>query len=315
MIFDQLLKFMMIPIVSLSISLLFVNEASAMEVAITIDDIPGNGTVPSSTTRLKIEEKILNVLEKHHIKGVYAMMNGKGITEDKNGWLILKNWVDRGQLLGSHTYSHLDFVKTNANDYILDIKKNEPYLIKLMGDSDYKYFRYPYLSEGDTQEKRDAVRKYLFDNQYKIAHVTVDFFEYEWNEPYVRCLNKNDKKSLKWIKDNYIQQSLNALTIAHSLSIMLFENDIKNIFILHINAFTAEMLDRLLTEYERHNVSFISLSEALTDDVYKINSNIVRDRAYTFLNQVRLSRGLKNPDIVTKLYATLPEEKLLNLCR
>jgi len=30
----------------------------------------------------------------------------------------------------------------------------------------------------------------------------------------------------------------------------------------------------------------------LTDDVYQIN---LRDRAYTFLNQIRLSKGLKNP--------------------
>ena len=90
---------------------------------------------------------------------------------------------------------------------------------------------------------------------------------------------------------------------------------IKNILLLHINCFTAEMLDDLLTAYERKNVKFISLTVALNDDVYQINPNIVRDRVYTFLNQIRLSKGLKNPDIVEKIYKLLPEDKLKTICR
>src|SRR3990167_2759828 len=100
----------------------------------------------------------------------------------------------------------------------------------------------------------------------------------------------------------------------YSLSMMLFNRDIKNVLLIHINLLTAEMLDELLTSYEKQNTQFISLPEALSDNVYEINPNIVRHRAYTFLNQVRLSRGLENPEIVKKLYASLPEEKLEKLC-
>ena len=62
-------------------------------------------------------------------------------------------------------------------------------------------------------------------------------------------------------------------------------------------------------------MKFISLKDALSDEVYQIDPNVVRERAYTFLNQVRLSRQLKNPDIVDKLYASLPEDELNQLCR
>lgn len=96
---------------------------------------------------------------------------------------------------------------------------------------------------------------------------------------------------------------------------MLFNRDIKNVLLIHINSFTAEMLDDLLSNYERQGVKFISLPEALSDDIYQINPNIVRDRAYTFLNQMRLSKSLQNPDIVEKLYDSLPEDKLNKLCR
>lgn len=133
--------------------------------------------------------------------------------------------------------------------------------------------------------------------------------------PYTRCLIKNDKKSIAWLKKSYIDQSLNALTIAHTLSLMLFNRDVKNVLLVHINAMTASMLDELITEYEKRGVKFISLSNALDDEIYKINPNVIRNRTYTFLNQIRISRDLKNPAIVTKLYDSLPEKRLEEICR
>jgi hypothetical protein len=112
-----------------------------------------------------------------------------------------------------------------------------------------------------------------------------------------------------------VAQSLYALTISHELSELLFKRDIKNILLLHIGEFDAVMLDKLLTAYEKRGVKFISLADALKDDVYKINPNVVSDRTYTFLNQIRVARGLENPPSVKKLYGELPEEKLDGLCR
>jgi len=294
---------------------LHIKIASAMELSITIDDLPANGNISTQTTRMEIAQKILSVFKKHHITGVYGLINGNTVDSTPNGLAILQEWIKEGHALGNHTFHHLDVAKTESIEYITDIQKNEPILNLLMTDKDYHYFRYPFLSEGNTQEKRDAVRNYLFKNNYKIAPVTVDFFEYEWNDPYVRCLNKHDKKSIEWLKKTYLEQANNALVISHELSKMLFNRDIKNVLLIHINSFTAEMLDELLTNYEKQNIKFTSLKDALSDPVYQINPNIVRDRAYTFLNQIRLSRGLENPEIVEKLYNTLPEDKLDQLCR
>jgi peptidoglycan-N-acetylglucosamine deacetylase len=289
-------------------------SAFSMDMVITVDDIPANGDKPLGTTRLEVAQKMLLVFKKHHIGGVYGLINGDKIEDSTEGLAVAEEWLKSGQLLGNHTFSHLDLAKTNSNDYIANIKKNDALLKKLMGNKDYRYFRYPYLSEGNTAQKRDAVRRYLDENHYKIAPVTVDFFDYEWNDAYIRCLKKSDLTAISWLKRSYVEQALNALTISHSLSMMLFKRDIKNVLLIHINPFSAEMLDELLNAYEKHNVQFISLSEALQDDVYKINPNIIRDRAYTFLNQVRLARGLENPPFVSRLYTSLPEDKLSKLC-
>lgn len=301
-------------LVAIIMSITMVNISFAIDVAITVDDLPSNGDIPASTDKAHIEKKMMSIFKKHHITGIYGLINGKMTEMNFNDSRILSDWVTDGQLLGNHTYHHLDLAKVSSSEFINDIKKNEPILKSLMGTHNYRYFRYPYLSEGNTQEKRDSVRKYLFDNNYKIAVVTVDFFEYEWNTPYVRCLSTNNDNSITWLKQSYIEQALNALTISHELSMMLYKRDIKNVLLIHINAFTTEMLDELLTAYENHGVKWIPLNEALADDVYNYNPNIVRDRAYTFLNQVRLSKGLANPAIVDKLYSELPEDKLNSLC-
>ncbi len=285
-----------------------------MDVAITVDDLPENGEVSLNSTRLEIANKMLRIFQKHHISGIYGFINASHAT-DKNNLILLQSWIEQGNFIGNHTYSHVDLSRTNSDEYIFDIQRNEPLLIQLSGDVSYQYFRYPYLSEGNTQEKRDTVRQFLFLHQYKIVPVTVDFFEYEWNDPYVRCLNIHDEKSIQWLKTTYIEQSLNALDIAHALSIYLFKRDIKNILIIHMNEITAELLDDLISAYENRGITFISLKEALTDPVYSLNPNIVRNRTYTFLNQIRLERELENPEKVTKLYNTLPEERLANICK
>jgi len=284
-----------------------------MEVAITVDDLPG-GEQANNISRSMVSEEMLTVFKKHHINHVYGMMNGSKIT-NKQDLKLLQDWIAKGNLLGNHTYSHMDLSKVTAEKFISDIKRNEILLMKLMGNKDYKYFRFPYLAEGNTKNKRDRVRQFLTNNHYKIAPVTVDFFDYEWNEPYIRCSNIKDKKSVDWLKESYLEQSLNALIIAHELSMMLFKRDIKNILLIHINGLSVSTLDSLLTAYEKRGIKFISLPDALSDPVYKVNPGIVRDRSYTFLNQIRLSRHLKNPKIVDKLYDMLPEGELEKLCR
>ncbi len=292
-----------------SIFLCCFNISWAMEITLTVDDLPEAGGLPSHVTRQEITEKMLAVLKKHHLYGVYGFINGS-----KNNPVILKEWVREGQLLGNHTFDHADLAKVSAADYILEIKKNEPILREFMRNKNYHYFRYPYLAEGNTQEKRDAIRNFLVKNHYQIAPVTIDFFDYEWNDAYVRCVAKNDKKAIAWLRRNYLVQAMNALSISHELSRMLLSRDIKNILLIHINAFNAEMLDALLTEYEKKNVTFIPLAMALSDPVYAINPNIVRDRTYTFLNQLRLARNLENPVRVKKLYDSFPEDTLNHLC-
>lgn len=303
--------------VLISVFLVFVTfaaQASQVEMAITIDDLPQHMDLPPGTTRLDVAKMMLSALKKHSIYNVYGFVNAGNI-KDANSYEVLKAWINAGQLLGNHTYDHVNINSVSSKQFIHQIQMNNPYLSKLTPNKDFHYFRYPYLYEGDTEEKRNAVRKYLFAQHYKIAQVTVDFEDYLWNNAYARCIQKKDNQSIEWLKKSYIEQALESIKVASAESKLIFKRNIKHILLLHIGAFDALMLDNLLTAFEKNDVKIISLSEALKDDVYQTNPNVVSKNTGTFLDQIFLAKNLSKPNLIQDFIANIPEEKINDLCR
>lgn len=114
------------------LSLFFGRNLFALEVAITVDDLPVAGKIPTNMSRLELARQMLAIFKKHRISNIYGMVNGESIDKDIDGYRILQEWVDAGQLLGNHTFSHMDIVSNNLKKYINDIQKNELYLSALM---------------------------------------------------------------------------------------------------------------------------------------------------------------------------------------
>lgn len=287
--------------------------AAPMEVAITFDDLPVNMSLPKGQTKLDVAKQILRALKKHSIKQAYGFVNGSQINTLGNK--VLKLWISSDQLLGNHTYNHINLDTHNAAKFIQQIHMNDPYLEKFMQNKNYHYFRYPYLHEGNTQAKRDSVRRYLFNHHYQIAQVTMDFSDYLWNKPYSRCLKKGDMQSIRWLKKSFIEQSINAIKAAHQLSELIFHHEIKHVLLLHFTAFDALMLNDLLTTYKKNGVKFIPLSDALKDKAYTLNPNIVSENTDIFTTQVLHARKLSVTHELDLLLSSVPEKKLKRLCR
>lgn len=288
---------------------------ATVEVAITVDDLPVHGKLPDGMTRSDVTKQMLATLDKHNLKNTYGFINADEIKNIPDRENALKLWVNDGQLLGNHTFNHINLETSNVDQYIQEIKANDTYLIKLMGNKDYHYFRYPYLYEGETEQKRNAIRNYLASQNYKIAEVTIDFGDYLWNNPYARCRDKGDTQSIEWLKQTYLKSALNALKIAHELSMLDFNRDIKNILLLHIGAFDALMLDDVINAYQKQDAHFISLQQAMQDSVYKTNPNVAKKNPYTFLAQIRSSKNISQPEDIKLMQADIPIKQLKNICR
>jgi peptidoglycan/xylan/chitin deacetylase (PgdA/CDA1 family) len=284
--------------------------AAAQEVALTFDDLPAHGPLPPGMTRLDVAKSIIATLKAAKAPQVYGFVNGVKLEQVPDDRAVLEEWRAAGFLLGNHGYTHMSLTDNTVEAFERDIAANEPVLRALMGKEDWHWFRYPFLWEGETLEKRDAVRAYLKDHGYRVAQVTLDFEDYAWNAPYARCVEKNDQKSIEWLKSSYLDTAKQYIGLDQQLSQMLFGRDIKHVFLLHLGGFQTVMLPQLLDLLKQKGFRFVTLPEAESDPAYQSNPNADLKYGGTLLEQMIEAQHLKYPPVQPK-----PMKELDALCR
>ena len=263
-------------------------------------------------TRAEIAKKMIEAFKAKGVPDVYGFVNAKniGANGDTQKDSVLKIWADSGFALGNHTFSHIDLNASSVQAFEDEIVANESVLQGLMGARDWHWFRYPFLHEGDTLEKRHAVRKYLSDHGYKVAQVTLDFADYAWNNPYARCVAKQDSQSIEWLKSIYLSTAKEDIALDRKLSVMLFGRDIKYVLLLHIGALDSIMLPDLLDLFKKQGFDFVSLEEAEKDPAYQRDPGAALLHGGTFLEQLTEAEHLNYPPHIDR-----PIEKLDAICR
>jgi len=254
--------------------------------AVTVDDLPTHGPLPPGLTRLGIATQMIGAPRKHAAPGVYGFVNGAQLVNAPENAAILRAWADAGLRFGNHTFSHLDLTRSTVAEFVADIERNERALAEWSPAHARKYFRYPYLHEGDVPGKRDAVRQWLAGHGYTIAQVTVYFSDWAWNDAYGRCLARDDRAAIAHLKTMFIDTAMGQLKWAQVVSERLIGRQIKHILLLHVGAFTALMLDDLLSAYRAAGMTLIGLEAAVQDPAYARNPNAVWAGERTFLQQL-----------------------------
>jgi len=243
--------------------------ARAQQIAFTWDDLPAHSALPPGETRVEIGKKIIAAMKDAHMPPVYGFVNGIQTEREPLSTPMLKEWRDAGLPLGNHAWSHMNLNQHSLEEWEADVLKNEPLLKSHMGSQDWHWLRYPYLGEGDTPEKRVAARRFLAENGYKIAAVTMSFGDYMWNEPYARCVAKNDSATIAQLEASYLAAADATIDYTRAMSKALYGRDIPYVLLMHVGAMDARVLPRLLKIYREKGFSFVSLEDAERDPFYK----------------------------------------------
>ena len=242
--------------------------APAQQIAFTWDDLPAHSALPTGETRVEIGHKLISAMQAAHMPPVYGFVNGVAIQREPNSEPMLDDWRKAGFLLGNHTWSHLNLNTSSLADWKADLLKNEPVLKQHAASTDWHWLRYPFLAEGDTPEKRTEARRLLAARNYRIAAVTMSFGDYMWNEPYARCAAKNDTAAITQLESSYLQAASDDADFRRAMAKALFGHDIPYVLLMHVGAFDARMLPRLLDLYRSKGFSFVTLKEAENDPFY-----------------------------------------------
>ncbi len=265
----------------------------SMEIAITVDDLPRHGDTVGSYARHTILKEFLQCFRKHNINSVTGFVNGMHIEKYPQDELILKLWVEAGNFLGNHTYSHPDFSKVSIPEYISDIEKNEPIILRHQPNSDV--FRYPYLAAGETEHKQHTIEQYLKEKNYKIAPVTVDFFDFLWNTPVCKSIVNNDIQSFETLKKLYVESAIEKIQFASQISRKIFNRNIKHILLIHFGLATSLFFDEVIYTYKEMGWNFIELNRALEDPVYQNEAPVVSAPGLNFLESALAEKKIDIP--------------------
>lgn len=267
----------------------------APQIAFTFDDLPAHGSLPVGTTRLEIANKIIAGLRAAHAPDVYGFVNAADLEKNPSDIDVLKAWRAAGFPLGNHGWFHMNLNQHTVEEWEADVLRDEPAIAPLMKGADWHWFRYPFLAEGDTPEKREATRKFLLQHGYRIAAVTMSFGDYRWTEPYARCKARSDAPAIETLKETYLQAADKSIDYYRELSQKLYGRDIPYVLLMHIGALDAEMLPRLLDLYKSRGFQFVTLQQAESDEFYRSSTDLSLHPAAGMLEGVAGERHIPMP--------------------
>ena len=240
--------------------------ATQPQIAITIDDLPVHGPYPAGENPIEVAHKVILALKAHDIEA-YGFANGSWTQKDPSTAEVLRAWKDAGLPLGNHGWSHRHLNEMSGPDFEKELVANDQ-LLQPLSTGDGRWFRYPYLDEGESAEKRAASRDALARHDYKVAAVTMDFSDWAWTGPYARCRDTHDEAAVKRLEEMYLQAARESIGYYRQMSRTVYGRDIPYVLLLHISAFEARMLPRLLQLYRDEGFRFVGLPEAEGDPAY-----------------------------------------------
>jgi peptidoglycan/xylan/chitin deacetylase (PgdA/CDA1 family) len=233
------------------------------QMAITFDDLPfGYSRTLTVDEQREAVARTLATLAKHSITATVFVI-GRTVTDVNRGLVDLV--ARAGHRVGSHSYSHPDLGVTSVKDYTGDIARSEE-VIKPWQTSP-RYFRYPFLRQGDTVEKRDAVLDWLESRGIRVAPVTIDNDDYLFNQKLVDAKTKGESAD---VRAPYLDHMIGRARYYDAKGRKIMGRPVKQVLLLHMNYLNSLYLDDLLERFKAEAWSFITLDDALTDAVYRL---------------------------------------------
>jgi peptidoglycan/xylan/chitin deacetylase (PgdA/CDA1 family) len=245
--------------------------AQAQSVALTFDDGPNLEETPLMSAQQR-NQAMLYALAKHGVKAALFVTANNGANQAA-GLELARAWGEAGHAIGNHTMSHLDLNSANTSlvQYQQELLDCDKIISTLPGYQ--KWFRYTYLREGNTPEKRDGMRDFLKQHAYRNAYVSLDTSDWRLNDRLIEVLKNNSKadaKLIEPIKKAYLAHLRQRAIAYHELSKKLQGRAIPHVMLMHHNLINALFLDDVIVMFKEMGWTITSPAAAYDDPIYQL---------------------------------------------
>lgn len=239
--------------------------------AITMDDFHWTNAVKLTATERN--EAILGTLRANTNKAALFVI-GRNI-DSAEGKELLAPWDKAGHMIGNHTYSHREYSapETDVAAYQEDVLRAEALLKEFPRFR--KFFRFPMLKEGETVEKRDAMRTFLAQHGYRNGHVTIDNSDWAIDQRLTARIRKDPAADLKPYRDFYLEHVWARAQYYDALARRVVGRPISHTVLIHFNLLNGLFLGDLIEMFKRKGWQLIDADEAFTDRVFASNPKVV----------------------------------------
>lgn len=240
-------------------------------ILVSIDDLPI--ATPKwhrdAEDRKRLTRDLLAVLLKHRVPavGLVTWKQVQGPADEA----LLERWLQAGLELGNHSFGHLDYPRTPIDDYLADLEKGRAGLqsfLEARGKGPVRFFRFPFLREGDTEDKLQAARAYLDKSHQRVLQVTIDDQDWSFEEDFVTATRDGDRDKVALVMADYQAMLRQAVRHHEANGDVLFERRVPQIILLHANSVGAAGWDAFFSWLEATGHRFASADEVLKDPAF-----------------------------------------------
>ncbi|WP_413574682.1 polysaccharide deacetylase family protein [Bdellovibrio sp. HCB290] len=273
----------------------------AKEIALTFDDAPRSAEGHlDGPTRAQL---LIEGLKKEGAVETAFFATSSNL--DKEGMTRLEAYANAGHIISNHAHTHPDFNQTATLDYINDFKTADRLLYKFPNFE--KWFRFPYLREGNQLEKRDSMRTALLDAGYKNAYITINTYDWYMDEQFQKEIKVNPNLDLTKMKSYYVAMLLNAVEHYDEMAIKHLGRSPKHVILLHETDTNALFLLDFVSALKANGWNIISPREAYKDDL----SNYVTPNIFKF-NPGRIGEVARDKGQTQGLWPESCDEEFLD---
>lgn len=285
------------------IAALFVHTVCAQSdmkrLAVTMDDLPlatasrvDNAELDRQTTRILAQIAAARTPVTAFVNESKLELNG---TRDPQRVATLKRWLDAGIALGNHTFAHKSQNTVPLAEAKEDIVKGKRTIHELYAKKGGRpqWFRHPFLQTGRDSLTRAALTAFLDSLGYAIAPVTLDNADWLFASAYEAACKAGDSAGMRSVASEYLPYMQAKVKYYEWMSDTLFHRQIPHVLLLHANRLNGDHYAALCRQFREDGYAFISLDEAMKDEVYRLTDTFYGAGGISWLERWAITRGYK----------------------
>lgn len=238
------------------------DNVAAKRIALSFDDAPrGDGPRFTGDERAKVLIDTLSAAQ----TGPVVFFVKTGNLNRPGGAERIASYAKAGHLIANHAHSHHWLNRADTAEYIADVERAEILLERF--DNRRAWFRYPYLDEGRSVQKRDAVVDALQRMEIRNGYVTVDNYDWYLESKWQKAAKEGRSVDIDALRKVYVDLLLGAVEFYDELAVRTLHRSPVHVLLLHENDVGAMFVGDLVSALRQNGWDIVSPDEAYRDPV------------------------------------------------